>query len=72
MPGYNRVPLPSDILFFIWAAPIFIMFLPGSDEKSSSWDWLRILDFAQITIVAATAYLYFFYIPSRWQSNAGI
>jgi PAS domain S-box-containing protein len=68
VPGYTQVPLPSDILFFVWAAPVFMMFLPSSDEQSSRWDWLRILDFAQIAIVAATAYLYFFYVPSRWQA----
>ena len=69
VPNYAQLPLPSDILFFVWAAPVFMMFLPGSEEKDSRWDWLRILDFAQIAIVAATAYLYFFYVPSRWQSN---
>src|SRR5271154_3244625 len=68
VPGYTQVPLPSDILFFVWAAPVFMMFLPSSDEQASQWDWLRILDFAQIAIVAATAYLYFFYVPSRWQA----
>src|SRR5271154_1770808 len=70
VPGYAQIPLPSDILFFVWAAPVFMMFLPASSEKSSGWDWLRILDFVQIAIVAATAFLYFFYVPSRWQTNA--
>ncbi len=70
VPGYTQVPLPSDILFFVWAAPVFMMFLPSADEKISGWDWLRILDFTQIAIVAATAYVYFFYVPSRWETNA--
>jgi PAS domain S-box-containing protein len=70
VPGYSQIPLPSDVLFFVWAAPVFMMFLPSSSEKSSGWDWLRILDFVQIAIVAATAFLYFFYVPSRWQTNA--
>ncbi len=61
VPGATQMPLPSDILFFVWAAPIFMMFLPDSGEKPGRWDWLRTLDFAQIAIVAATAYLYFFY-----------
>src|SRR6202035_5648858 len=43
---------------------------PVADEKSRGWDWLRILDFAQIAIVALTAYLYFFYSPSRWLANS--
>ncbi len=71
VPGYSQMPLPSDILFFVWATPVFMMFLPGADPKSRGWDWLRILDFAQIAIVAVTAYLYFFYSPSRWLANGG-
>jgi len=47
-----------------------MMFLPAADEKSGGWDWLRILDFAQIAIVALTAYLYFFYSPSRWLGSS--
>jgi len=70
VPGYSQMPVPSDILFFVWAAPVFMMFLPAADEKSLGWDWLRILDFAQIALVALTAYLYFFYSPSRWLSNS--
>jgi PAS domain S-box-containing protein len=70
VPGSSHMPIPSDILFFVWAAPVFMMFLPAADEKSRGWDWLRILDFAQIAIVAITAYLYFFYSPSRWLANS--
>jgi len=70
VPGSSHMPMPSDILFFVWAAPVFMMFLPAADENSRGWDWLRILDFAQIAIVAITAYLYFFYSPSRWLAGA--
>jgi PAS domain S-box-containing protein len=69
VPGSAEIPLPSDLLFFVWAAPVFMMFLPPSDDDSPAIDWLRILDFLQVAIVAATAYLYFFYVPSRWQSD---
>ena len=41
VPGYSLIPLPSDILFFVWAAPVFMMFLPAADEKSRGWDWPR-------------------------------
>jgi PAS domain S-box-containing protein len=64
------MPIPSDILFFVWTAPVVMMFLPAADEKSRGWDWLRILDFAQIAILALTAYLYFFYSPSRWRVDS--
>jgi PAS domain S-box-containing protein len=70
VPGSSHMPVPSDILFFVWAAPVFMMFLPAADGKSHGWDWLRILDFTQIAIVAITAYLYFFYSPSRWLTNS--
>src|SRR5882757_2365764 len=69
VPGSSNLPGPSDILFFVWTAPVFMMFLPSADEKSRGWDWLRTLDFAQIAIVALTAYLYFFYSPSRWLAS---
>lgn len=70
VPGSSQMPIPSDILFFVWSAPVFMMFLPSADEKPRGWDWLRILDFAQIAIVAITAYLYFFYSPSRWLASS--
>jgi PAS domain S-box-containing protein len=69
VPGSAQIPLPSDLLFFVWAAPVFMMFFPSYEDNSSAIDWLRILDFLQVAIVAATAYLYFFYVPSRWQSD---
>jgi PAS domain S-box-containing protein len=59
--------LPSDIFFFVWAAPIFMIFLPPSDdEEESGFDWLRTLDFVQVGIVAVALYLYFFFVPTRW------
>jgi PAS domain S-box-containing protein len=69
VPGSAHVPWPSDVLFFLWVVPILMMFLPQSEGRLTGVDWLRVFDFAQITIVAATAYLYFFYIPSRWRAD---
>jgi len=66
VPSAAQSPWPSDILFFIWPAPIFLMFLPTSDDTVSRIDWLRVLDFLQVAIVAVTMYLYFFFAPSRW------
>ncbi|HET7107865.1 MAG TPA: PAS domain S-box protein [Candidatus Acidoferrum sp.] len=70
VPGSALIPIPSDILFFVWTAPVVMMFLPAADKKSRGWDWLRILDFVQIAILALTAYLYFFYSPSRWRADS--
>ncbi|MGB2675744.1 MAG: PAS domain S-box protein [Candidatus Acidiferrum sp.] len=68
VPGAAQTPWPSDVLFFVWPAPVFMMFLPRSDEDSAGIAWLRILDFIQVAIVAVTAYLYFFYSSARWQA----
>jgi PAS domain S-box-containing protein len=69
VPNASLIPWPSDILYFVWAAPVFMIFLPRSDDDSSAIDPLRLLDFLQIAIIAVTIYLYFFYSPSRWESN---
>ncbi len=69
VPGSAQSPWPSDVLFFVWAAPVFMIFLPRSEEDSSAIDSLRLLDFLQVAILAVTFFLYFFYSPSRWQTN---
>ena len=70
VPGAAQMPWPSDVLFFLWPAPVVMMFLPRSGREAPGIDWLHILDFLQVGIVAATAYLYFFNIPSRWQAHS--
>jgi PAS domain S-box-containing protein len=69
VPGSSLAPEPSDILLFVWAAPIVMVLLPRSEEQTSGLDFLRVLDFAQIAIVVLTAYLYFFYFTERWKSD---
>jgi PAS domain S-box-containing protein len=69
VPGSSMAPEPSDIFFFVWTAPIFLILLPRSEGESSGLDVLRVLDFLQIAIVAVTAYLYFFYFTARWNSD---
>jgi len=62
-------PRPSDILFILWVTPALMMLLPRVTEESTAVDWQQVLDFAQIGVVALTAYLYFFYVPSRWEAE---
>ena len=50
----SYTPWPSDVLFFVWAAPVFMIFLPRSDEDSAGIDSLLVLDFLQVAIVAVT------------------
>jgi len=62
-------PWPSDVGFILWVIPALIMLLPRPDKEHGGIDWETILDFAQVGIVALTAYLYFFYLTSRWESE---
>ena len=64
-----RTPWPSDIVFILWVIPALIMLLPRPVEESAGIAWETILDFAQLGIVALTAYLYFFYLTSRWEAE---
>src|SRR5260370_41781976 len=46
-----------------------MMLLPQREKEAGAIDWQQVLDFAQIGVVALTAYLYFFYVPSRWEAE---
>lgn len=65
-----NAPWPSDVLFLVWVTPAIVMFLPPGEEKPRGINWELVLDSSQIGIVALTAYLYFFYAPSRWEADA--
>jgi len=65
----SLTPWPSDILFILWVTPAVMMLLPRPEKESGAIDWQQVLDFAQIGVVALTAYLYFFYVPSRWEAE---
>jgi PAS domain S-box-containing protein len=67
----ETAPWPSDVVRFVWVAPMLLLLLPQSAETSRRLDWLRLLDFAQVGIITITAYLYYFYVPSLWE-GAGI
>jgi len=62
-------PWPSDILFILWVLPVLMMLLPRTVQETGATDWLAVLDFAQVGVVALTAYLYFFYVASVWQAQ---
>ena len=48
-------PWPSDILLVLWVLPGIMMLLPRPAKSSAGIDWLQILDFVQVGIVALTA-----------------
>ena len=62
-------PWPSDIVFILWVIPALIMLLPRPNKEFGGVAWETILDFVQVGIVALTAYLYFFYLTSRWEAE---
>jgi len=62
-------PWPSDIIFILWVLPAMLMLLPQMVEESGGLDWLMVLDFLQVGIVAVTAYVYFYYFASIWQTE---
>jgi len=62
-------PWPSDILFILWVMPCVMMLLPRPAGESGGIDWQQVLDFVQVVVVGLTAYLYFFYVPSRWEAE---
>jgi PAS domain S-box-containing protein len=61
-------PWPSDIIFILWVAPAVLMLLPRPVE-SRGIQWEQLLDFAQMILIALTAYFYFFYVTSRWDAE---
>jgi PAS domain S-box-containing protein len=63
------MPWPSDILFVLWVTPTVLMLFPRPPEETGVISWPLILDFAQVGLVALTAYLYFFYVPAKWEAE---
>jgi PAS domain S-box-containing protein len=55
---------PSAILFFLFPAPIVAALLLDETKEMPGINWEQTLDLAQIGILAVTAFLLFFYIPS--------
>jgi PAS domain S-box-containing protein len=62
-------PWPSDILFFVWVAPAFLILLLDPNKDPEKKDWQQLLDFAQVGILASAAYFFLFEIPTHWQNR---
>jgi two-component system NarL family sensor kinase len=62
-------PWPSDILFILCVMPCVMMLLPRPVGESGRIDWQQVLDFGQVVVIGLTAYLYFFYVPYRWETE---
>jgi len=61
---------PSDILYFLVPAPMVLaLFLRGRGRGTDGFDWTQCFDFLQLGILTASAYLYYFYLPSHWRAS---
>jgi PAS domain S-box-containing protein len=62
-------PWPSDVIFFLFMAPL-AMTLFIDNERGFDWNqWPHIFDLLQIAIVTLAAYLFTFESPSSWQQG---
>jgi hypothetical protein len=60
----------TDVMFFFAYAPFAMVLLMDSEsEKEQGLDWQRTLDVLQVLIVVFCAYLYLFYVPSKWETQ---
>ena len=61
---------PSDLLYFLFIAPMAMTLFLQPRERHSGINWAQALDFLQVAVLMATVYLYFFYLPSHWEASA--
>ena len=58
---------PSDILYFLFPVPMALaLFVRG---RRQGMNWAQAFDFLQVGILIIAVYLYYFYVPSRWQTS---
>src|SRR5579864_4202200 len=62
-------PSPTDIVFFFAFAPFVVALIVDWHRSREGINWERTLDVAQVAIVAISAYLYFFYVPAKWENQ---
>jgi PAS domain S-box-containing protein len=60
---------PSAIFFYLFSAPIVAALLLDERSETTTIKWERTLDLAQVAILAITAFLVFFYVPSLSQTS---
>ncbi|MGB2627495.1 MAG: ATP-binding protein [Candidatus Acidiferrum sp.] len=62
-------PWPSDLIFFLWTMPIFLVLFLDPLAESQKIEWPQWLDFAQVGILVISLYLFAFEVPGHWQSK---
>lgn len=65
-------PWPSDVFFFASMTPLFMTLFIDS-EKGLEWkNWPRLLDLAQVVILAVAAYLFVLGPAANWRIAGGV
>jgi PAS domain S-box-containing protein len=64
-------PYPSDPLLFFWVMPLFMVLVIDEETASSSIDWIPVMDFAQVVIVAVAIHQSTLAAPVFWQTPSG-
>lgn len=59
-------PWPSDIFFFCWMTPAFLSLFLDSTAPQSKRNWQQWLDFAQVFLLIASAYVFTFEVSEHW------
>lgn len=62
-------PWPSDLLFFMWTTPIFLALFLNERCESQRIEWPQWLDFTQVVILVASAFVFAFEVPSHWRGS---
>ncbi len=64
-------PWPSDIIFFLSMAPLFMTVFIDPEKGFDREQWPRIFDFLQVIVVFVALYLFTFQTPGYWQHGWG-
>ena len=59
-------PWPSDLLYFVWATPVFLSLFLDPEAGTQRIPWTQWLDFAQVGILVVSVYVFAFEVPTHW------
>ncbi len=60
---------PTDLFFFFSFTPMLLALLLRKELHGSGRDWARVLDAAQVAILAVAGYLFFFVLPAETKTS---
>jgi two-component system cell cycle sensor histidine kinase/response regulator CckA len=60
---------PTDLFFFFSFTPMLLALLLREEPHGDGYDWARVLDAAQVAILAIAGYLFFFALPAETKTS---